>query len=235
MVFLSTQLAAIQQPAPAIPIVIEDVRFMPPQQELARRVAITVRNAGVEAIDAWGVTGEVRYTNHATRRIGVLTDTYETQLLPERLKSPAAESLHLPPGGRATITTGVPDVPLVDPVGAAVSASFAVFEDNFAVGDETQIEFTFARRRLHQRVWRRAGEALADSQTRGMSADEALAALAAAMRSMDDESRGSVAYSILRRIMASSSSSAEKLAQLELEVRARGAATERHAERRRFP
>lgn len=228
-----SSVASAQSPQ-TTPIVVESVRINQPAREgLPREVAITVRNTGARTIEAWGVTGEVRYANGITRPLGVSTDTYETALLPEAMRPPAGVSKRLPPGGRATITASVPDVALVAPADAAAFPSFAIFEDDTAVGDEALIEYTFARRRVNQRAWRLADEALTTTLARGLPADQVLAAIVDAMNAADNELKNSVAFSILRRSMSSSRPSGEILLRLRGEVASRRAAADGHAERRR--
>jgi lysophospholipase L1-like esterase len=215
-----------------LPLTIEDVRIVVPMREgLPPDVEITVRNTGTRVIEAWGVTGEVRYTNGATRRIGVGTDTYETTSLPESMRPPAATSKRLPPGGQATITTSTSTVALATPIDATAFPTYVVFEDDTAVGDEQMIEFVFSRRRLARRVWRLASEAWTTAAERNLNPDESARSIIAALEDAGEEVAQSVPLSIVKRTL--SSYDRGKLQRLRVEIESRLAAAERHAERRR--
>jgi hypothetical protein len=213
-----------------LPLIVEQVQIVPARDGMPGGVAVTVRNIGTEVIEAWGVAGEVKYPNGTTRRMGVSTDTYETMSLPESLRPAADRSKRLLPGKSATITDGVSPTPPMEPTDAAAYPSFAVFEDDTAVGNERSIESIFSFRRLNQRVWRLAFETLTSALKQGLDDEQAAASTLAALEAAGKEVSQSIACSIVRRTLASYNPN--KFQQLEMEIRSRLTAADKHAERR---
>ncbi len=228
LTFLGIPISAQPQ---KIPLIVERVEIVPARNGLAPDVAVTVRNIGTDIIEAWGVAGEARYENGVTKPFGVSADAYEAMSLPESLRPPANRSKRLPSGGTATITTMVSTVPPMQATDAAAYPTFAVFENDTAVGDEPLIQHTFSQRRLSQRVWRLASETLKSALKQGVDLDQAAASTVAVLEGAGDDVNRSIAFSIIRRTL--SSSNPNKLQQLQMEIDGRLAAADRHAERRR--
>jgi hypothetical protein len=224
---------AVAQPAPIIPITVERVHIAETGPESPRQVIVGVRNTGSATIEAWGVAGEVRFSNGETRRVGVGTDTYETASLPESLRSPAEKSGRLPPGASATISATMPTPPPgATVVGASGIPTYAVFEDDTAIGDERYIENVFRSRQLSRQVWRIADETLTAAFARGLDTERTFDAMMQALEGAGADASKSIAASIVRRILGRSPT-VQTYERLRMEITARRPAAERHAERKR--
>ena len=227
-------LTAGTQPTSSVPIVIDQVQLAEAGRPGGSAEAmVTARNTGKVTIIAWGVAGDVRYSNGETRRIGVSTDTYEALPVPETPPLPPDRSKRIPPGGIAVLSTSFPALlPEASATGAAALPTFAVFEDDTAVGDEREIDRVFERRRLNLRVWRIADETFAAALARGLNNDQAFAEIMKALQDAGDEVRNSMAASILSRTLGRSRTP-QAYEHLRAEIVRRRAAAERHSERKR--
>jgi hypothetical protein len=194
-------------------------------------IVVTVHNTGAQVIEAWGVRGEVRYTNGVTRPIQVSTDTYETPSLPESSRPSVGSSKRLLVDGTATLTVSAPMVPLAAAADVTVYPTLAVFEDDTATGDEPSIESIFSLRRRNQRIWQLASETWKSGLAQGLNLEQAAAATVAAMEAGGDEVRRSTGLLNIRTTLASSDPS--RFQQVQMEIESRLAAANRHAVRRR--
>jgi hypothetical protein len=107
---------------------------------------LDVRNDGKLKIIACGVSFDVILPDGTTESQGLTIDSAHT--------IPALRTSEIPPGGVATIPDGGGGG-LVSPqaTGGAAHATFVVFDDDTALGDEREIARIFERRRQHQTFW----------------------------------------------------------------------------------
>ena len=139
---LAASAPAQAQPAPLLPLVVDEATVLPgaPGEPVTDRVSVTVRNPGTRTIVAWGVRGQVEFADGKTRPIGLSTDGAIVTL------NQRGSSV-LPPDGRYTITADAASRPTArreDVRAVTARATFVIFDDDTALGDERSIGFHFA-------------------------------------------------------------------------------------------
>ena len=175
-----------------VPLVVEQAGIDPGDIARGRMpaVAITVRNTGTRPIVAWGIRGEVRFSNGVSRPIGTSVDSIESTALKldvtRRLLAGARSviSLDLPNPGSPTL-----------PVDVVAFPTFAIFEDDSALGDDDQIRFAFERRAANHRLWRAVEEHLKNSANSTPDGSQALRNAESGLEAIaDEEVRASTGY-----------------------------------------
>ena len=197
-------------------------------------VTITVRNTGTRPIVAWGIRGEVRFSQGVSRPIGTSVDSIGSTALKldvtRRLLAGARSvtSLDLPSPGSPAV-----------PVDVVAFPTFAIFDDDSALGDEDQIRVAFERRTASHRVWRAVEERLKSSVSSTSDGSQALRNAQSGLDAIaDEEVRASTGYlrtrqQIVRGLSAGTSADhARLLQQLLAEATLRRAAAEAHLVRR---
>lgn len=223
------------QPVPSLPLVVDEATVLPGDPEDRDRwdqVSVTVRNPGKQTIVAWGVRGQIEFADGKTRPIGLSTDGAIVTL------SQRGSSV-LPPDGRYTILGALPsNRPAKDVRSVTAEASFVIFDDDTALGDERSIGHHFAVRADNQRVWPVVAGAFLDAMNRWTDPREVIAAADQALAAIDDEAiLKSMTYLSVRRVLGTALKyprdySVFLKSTLE-EIRLRGKAADAHAQRRR--
>jgi hypothetical protein len=146
---------------------------------------------------AWGVRGQIEFADGKTRPIGLSTDG-ALATLGQRGSSV------LPPDGRYTITAGAlpGHRPAKDVRSVTAEASFVIFGDDTALGDERSIGHHFAARAASQRVCLVVEKAFQDALNRSTDPREVLAAADQTLAPIADEAiLKSLAYLSVRRVL----------------------------------
>ena len=197
---LMLSLARPTAQSPSIPIDIESARALsgetiPPAPPT---LVVTVRNRGNRTVAAWGVAIEVRRVDGSTGRLALRFDSVEDTAVNHPLNP------RLLPDARHTASQPAPlgrDLsPVVD---VAATPTFAVFDDDTAVGDEKSIAATFDDRLVRRQIWQLAEQALTRETQRGAGPDAALRGADAELEAVTDERlRQSLTLTIARQMMS---------------------------------
>jgi hypothetical protein len=218
-----------QQP-PAIPLVVEHVQVVPPLGGGHSQLAITVRSTATRVIDAWGVSGEMKYADGFTQHLGTGVDSYERPFLPVSHQPP--DDHRVPPGGVVTLTTTPAYTPgRLTPVSATASVAFVIFDDDTAVGRESSIEGRFRQRRLHAQLWEIADTLLTSARAQGLGVEQTFRVLLEALGTGERQASDSLVTQMIRGVSRFPSEVA--LQRLRADASTRRAAAEAHSQRRR--
>ena len=235
-------LAAAQAPAtPAgpLPLVVERVEILPADTASGQPAGayVTLFNAGSKTIHAFGFRTEVTRADGRIDRGGVATDRYENPDEPQGRVSMRGDcGGALPPGRRCTMWTTPGGV--AQAVSAAGFATFAIFADNTAVGDEAEIAFYFQQRALNHRAWPVIERIVANAVARGGDPQMALFDIREELgRVKDGEVRASRSFQTFDRMLALNIKlpqlkHAEYLRAMLDDARARRARAEAHHQRK---
>jgi uncharacterized protein (TIGR03435 family) len=219
-----------------LPLVVERAEVLPidPSTRLSDQISVSVHNASDKTIVAWGVRGQATFADGKTSIVGNSSDGVEYRDLARR------DSRVLPPDGRLTINAGglsnrrqAKDVRAV-----TARATFVIFDDDTALGNERDIKFFFEKRAANQRAWPVIEKAFADAMARTADPRAALIGADQGLESITDESiRQSYAFTGIRRDLAMNlrltPNPAALLQRLVDEIRLRREAADAHFQRRR--
>jgi uncharacterized protein (TIGR03435 family) len=218
-----------------LPLVVERAEVLPidPLTRLTDRISVSVHNAGDKTIVAWGVRTHVTYADGKTSIGGNMVDGVESRALAQR------DSMVLAPDGRLTINAGSLSNrrPAKDVRTVTARATFVIFDDDTALGNERDIKFFFAKRAANQRAWPVIEKVFADAIARTPDPREALVAADQGLESITDDSiRQSYAYTGIRHNFATNlrltRDPAALLQRLVAEIRLRREAADAHFQRR---
>jgi hypothetical protein len=175
----------------ATPLVIERATIVPadPQGVAPRQVAVEVFNPGSRTVTAWGVEVRLLLPGGISRRASAATDGYES----------AARTLRgdptLRPKARHTLMVDVPLGVSDEPISVSATTTFAIFDDNTAVGDDKSIAYRFAQRALDRRVWQLIEDTIDHAATGGVDAPIVLRLTQETLEAVGiEEIRGSVTF-----------------------------------------
>jgi uncharacterized protein (TIGR03435 family) len=220
-----------------LPLVVDraEVLAADPATRLPDQISVSVHNAGDKTIVAWGVRTQVTFADGKTYNMGgVMTDGVESSGLARQ------DSRALPPDGRFTITAGgLPNRrPAEDVQEVTARASFVIFDDDTALGDEPSISFQFEKRAGNQRAWPVIEKVFADAMVQTADPREALLEADKGLEAITDEAiRQSYAYIRLRHDLTVNlritRDPAALLTRLVDEIRLRREAADAHFQRRR--
>jgi hypothetical protein len=219
-----------------LPLVVERAEVLPidPSTRLSDQISVSVHNASDKTIVAWGVRGQATFADGKTSIVGNSSDGVEYRDLARR------DSRVLPPDGRLTINAGglsnrrqAKDVRAV-----TARATFVIFDDDTALGNERDIKFFFEKRAANQRAWPVIEKAFADAMARTADPRAALIGADQGLEWITDESiRQSYAFTGIRRDLAMNlrltPNPAALLQRLVDEIRLRREAADAHFQRRR--
>ena len=145
----------------------------------------------------------------------------------------------LAPDGRLTINAGSLSNrrPAKDVRSVTARATFVIFDDDTALGNERDIKFFFGKRAANQRAWPVIDKVFADAIARTPDPREALVAADQGLESITDDSvRQSYAYTGIRHNLATNlrltRDPAALLQRLVAEIRLRREAADAHFQRR---
>jgi hypothetical protein len=165
LIVVLAALSFAQPPPPtaALPLVVERVESLPPEAERTRvaDTAVTLFNAGTGTIHAFGIRTQLTLADGKTIVGGASADRYERPEPPTRPSPRGDCGGALAPKRRCTMWTG-PDGRR-DAVSASGFATFVIFDDNTAAGDEREIEHYFRQRALNHRAWPVIEQVLAEA------------------------------------------------------------------------
>jgi hypothetical protein len=163
-----------------LPLVVTAVRIEtgPPWPAGRGVPRVEVRNAGQVAILACGVKFTLTLPDGTTKPEGFMIDAAHT--------APAARKWLLPPGGHATLPSGTGVLVSPEAVGGDARATFVVFEDDTAVGDEQEIARIFSARRDRHVFWDEMDAIFTDVTARDNDALGVFALLRTRMESETD-------------------------------------------------
>jgi hypothetical protein len=237
-IWLSSSQGAGQTPTSStqIPIAFEEPKIFPADDAQRRpaRFAITLRNTGDRLIVAWGVSVEIRHANGRVSQRGRMTDSIEMLDLDTR-GVPI-----LPPNGSYTLTDyDAPGPDLSTPVDVAATATYVIFADDTAIGDEKLIADRFENRALRASIWLQAEQALQGALRAGGSPEQTLRAADALLEGVTDPAmRNSVTFAAARRLLAQGSAGpsgtgGKTLERLRHEIPKRRQALQTHLSRRK--
>jgi hypothetical protein len=137
-----------RDPRSELPLVVTAVTIEtgPPLPDGVATARVDVRNQGKVAILAWGVRFELLLPDGTTKTHGFSTDSAHTASGPHRSE--------IAPGSTASFPR-TPSGVHVSPqaTGGPARATFVIFADDTALGDEREIAFIFEQRRDRQTFW----------------------------------------------------------------------------------
>jgi hypothetical protein len=234
----SITLAAAEDHQPtisAMPLVVERAEIMPadPTGRAPRQVAVEVRNASSRTVVAWGVEVRIVLPGGMLRRATTATDGYESaaRVLPG---DPT-----LRPGARHTLMVDIPWRVTDEPLSASAIGTYAIFDNDTAVGDDKSIAFRFAQRALDRRVWQLVEETIDHAAVGVVDAPTVLRLTQETLEAVSSEDiRGSVTFRhVQQRIgvalkRTQPSALPHFLSELRAEARALRAAAAAHSVRR---
>ncbi len=155
-----------------LPLVVERAEVLSSDPVTARsdRISVSVHNTTDKTIVAWGVRTQVTFADGKTNGGGVSTDGFESRGLERR------DSRVIPPDGRYTIArSSFPTNRTAEDVRAVTArATFVIFDDDTALGDERSISFHFTKRADNQRAWPVIERVFAEAMARTADPREAL-------------------------------------------------------------
>jgi hypothetical protein len=181
-----------------LPLVVERAEVLPTDPVTGRsdRISVSVHNAAGKTIVAWGVRTQVTFADGKTNNGGVSTDGVEYRALAQGARRV------LPPDGRSTIDLNTfPDKRTAEEVrDVTARATFVIFDDDTALGDERSIAHTFERRAVAHRTWPVMQKTFEDAMARSADPRDVLAAVDQALDAMTDkEVVSSLAYASVQR------------------------------------
>ncbi len=150
-ILLAPQVQAQPSAALAIPLVVERAAVVD------GRLHVVLFNPGSVQAVGWGISATVTYVDGSSERLGASCDAY-----PE-LVAPKPISRLVGPGGRTDIRIGAPAKGPEHVAHVTAVTTFAIFENDSAIGDEKLIESYFQRRAVDERVWTEVEKVVADA------------------------------------------------------------------------
>jgi len=176
-----------------LPLVVEATRILPADAARAGipNFEIVVRNIGDRTIVAAGIRTELRFGDDYVHRGGVSSDGGESRDLPQK------KPLIIAPDGRYTFQnqSWPGGRRASDMVSAKAEPTFVIFDDDTALGNESDIRHYFKAREDNHRAWPVIDGIFADAVARNPNPHEALVAAQTGIEAItDDVIKGSNAF-----------------------------------------